>query len=306
MRDIIIAILAGIICGWFDLFSYSVRQKFSLLSTGCLLLMLACLGAKIGCDKELLQNLALLGGQSLVLAILIMLGSALMVHGIGLFFHKETATLKDGEQENETRVPDYTMTHKIIGAFLVGMLLGFLFLSMEAKTWLDTVLMSALTVMIYLAGIDIGANRHLLAKICTPKNITMMLIFPLGIAFGTMVTAWLVGPLLGLSRYDALLASASLGWYSLGSVVVSTMYNTTMGTVTFLTNMLRETMAIIFMPLLVRWDPLTAISLAGAATMDSNLPIVIGNTNLKIGMVGFVSGLMLTLIVPPLLSFLLP
>jgi uncharacterized membrane protein YbjE (DUF340 family) len=67
--------------------------------------------------------------------------------------------------------------------------------------------------------------------------------------------------------------------------------------------MLRETMAILLMPLLVRWDPLTAISLAGAATMDSNLPIVISNTNLKIGMVGFVSGLILTLMVPPLLTF---
>lgn len=307
MRDIIIAIVCGIVCGWLDLFSYKLRQRFSQLSTCCLLLMLACLGAKIGCDRELLRNLALMGGQSLVLALAIMSGSAVTVHFLGRLFAQETAVLSgDGEEKGQVGRPDYTMTHKVGAAIVVGIVLGFLVLDTGARETLDKVLLSALTVMVFLAGIDIGTNRHLLAKICTPRNILLVLTLPLGVVAGTLLTAWLVGPLVGLSRYDALLVSASMGWYSLGSVVVSTMYNTTAGTITFLTNMLRETLAIVLMPLFVRWDRLTAISLAGAATMDSGLPIVISNTNLQVGMIGFVSGLTLTLLVPPLLTFLLP
>jgi uncharacterized membrane protein YbjE (DUF340 family) len=308
MRDILIAIALGIVLGWLDIFAYKTRQWFSRISTGCLLLMLACLGAKIGCDRELLHNLALMGGQSLVLALAVMGGSALMVHVLGKLFARETAALSGQDQEQKHRGPgpDYTMTHKVGAALVLGVAAGYLFLSLESKSWLDTTLLSALTVMVFLAGIDIGANRHLLAKICTPRNIVLVLALPVGIAVGTMLAGWLIGPLVGLSRYDALLAASCMGWYSLGSVVVSTMYNTTAGTITFLTNMLRETLAILLMPFFVRWDRLTAMSLAGAATMDSNLPIVISNTNLQIGMVGFVSGLTLTLLVPPLLTYLLP
>lgn len=65
MRDILIAIALGMILGWLDLFAYKARQWFSRISTSCLLLMLACLGAKIGCDRELLRNLALMGEASL-------------------------------------------------------------------------------------------------------------------------------------------------------------------------------------------------------------------------------------------------
>lgn len=309
MRDILIAIVLGMVLGWLDVFAYRARQCFRRISTGCLLLMLVCLGAKIGCDRELLYNLALMGGQSLVLALAVMGGSALMVHLLGKLFSRERAALtgQAPEQPQHDRLgPDYTMTHKVGAALVLGVVLGYFSLGLGDKGWLDTTMLSALTVMVFLAGIDIGANRHLLVKICKLRNIALVLTLPLGVAAGTMLAGWLVGPLVGLSHYDALLAASCMGWYSLGSVMVNTMYNTTAGTITFLTNMLRETLAILLMPFFVRWDRLTAMSLAGAATMDSNLPIVISNTNLHIGMVGFVSGLTLTLLIPPLLTYLLP
>lgn len=307
MRDILLAIAAGIVCGWLNLFPYKVRQKMSIVSQSCLMLMLACLGAKIGCDQEILHNLLVLGLQSLALALAVIGFSAVAVHFIGRIFAAEKAVLNAGAQQQGASGPvDYTMTHKILAALFLGMGLGYWFLNLQAKETLDTILMTALAVMVFLAGIDIGVNRHLMAKICTPRSLLFLLALPAGITLGSLAAGWLAAPLLGLARQDALLAAGSLGWYSLGSVVVSAMYNTEAGTLTFLTNMLRETLAIVLMPLFVRWDKLTAVALAGAATMDSDLPIVIGNTNLQIGMAGFVSGLILTLLVPGLLTWLLP
>ena len=58
-------------------------------------------------------------------------------------------------------------------------------------------------------------------------------------------------------------------------------------------------------PVLVRLHKLLALAPSGAATMDSGLPVVIKYTNLHVGMYSFINGLVLTLIVPVLISWLL-
>ena len=102
-----------------------------------------------------------------------------------------------------------------------GLLFGYLFLDTGVKDRLDLILMSALDVMIFIAGIEIGSNRGILKRIC--------------------------------NLHSALLALAP----------------------------------------------------SGAATMDSGLPVVIKYTNLHVGMYSFINGLVLTLIVPVLISWLL-
>lgn len=117
--------------------------------------------------------------------------------------------------------------------------------------------------------------------------------------------ATLIGMAVGLSFYDAVLVGSGLGWYSFSSVVISAMYSTEIGTVSFLANMLRELSAFFLIPVLVRLHKLLALAPSGAATMDSGLPVVIKYTNLHVGMYSFINGLVLTLIVPVLLSWLL-
>lgn len=47
-----------------------------------------------------------------------------------------------------------------------GLLFGYLFLDTGVKDTLDLILMSALDVMIFIAGIEIGSNRGILKRIC--------------------------------------------------------------------------------------------------------------------------------------------
>lgn len=186
-----------------------------------------------------------------------------------------------------------------------GLLFGYLFLNTGVKDTLDLILMSALDVMIFIAGIEIGSNRGILKRICNLHSALLALAIPLAVACGSICGALLLGHIAGLSAYDSLLVGGGLGWYSFSSVVISAMYSTEIGTVAFLANMMREISGFFLIPLLVRVHKFLALAPSGAATMDSGLPVVIKYTNLHVGMYSFINGLVLTLIVPVLISCLL-
>lgn len=186
-----------------------------------------------------------------------------------------------------------------------GLLFGYLFLDTGVKDTLDLILMSALDVMIFIAGIEIGSNRGILKRICNLHSALLALAIPLAVACGSICGALLLGHIAGLSAYDSLLVGGGLGWYSFSSVVISAMYSTEIGTVAFLENMMREISGFFLIPLLVRVHKFLALAPSGAATMDSGLPVVIKYTNLHVGMYSFINGLVLTLIVPVLISWLL-
>lgn len=186
-----------------------------------------------------------------------------------------------------------------------GLLFGYLFLDTGIKDTLDFILMSALDVMIFIAGIEIGSNRGILKRICNLHSALLALAIPLAVACGSICGALLLGHVAGLSVYDSLLVGGGLGWYSFSSVVISAMYSTEIGTVAFLANMMREISGFFLIPLLVRVHKFLVLAPSGAATMDSGLPVVIKYTNLHVGMYSFINGLVLTLIVPVLISWLL-
>lgn len=186
-----------------------------------------------------------------------------------------------------------------------GLIFGYLFLDTGVKDTLDLILMSALDVMIFIAGIEIGSNRGILKRICNLHSALLALAIPLAVVCGSICGALLLGHIAGLSAYDSLLVGGGLGWYSFSSVVISAMYSTEIGTVAFLANMMREISGFFLIPLLVRVHKFLALAPSGAATMDSGLPVVIKYTNLHVGMYSFINGLVLTLIVPVLISWLL-
>ena len=60
--------------------------------------------------------------------------------------------------------------------------------------------------------------------------------------------------------------------------------------------MLREVLAFLAIPLLVKINKFLALAPSGAATMDSGLPVVIKYTNIHVGLFAFINGLLLTLL----------
>ncbi|NLH44897.1 MAG: lysine exporter LysO family protein [Acholeplasmataceae bacterium] len=198
------------------------------------------------------------------------------------------------------------MIYGIIAAILCGMGCGYLWLTISARPILDEVLLAALAFMVFVAGIEIGSNRHIIKKICNPKGLALMAAIPTSVVIGSIAGGGIAGTLTGMKLEDAVLVSAGLGWYSLSSVVISTMYSVEIGTISFLTNVLRETLSFALIPLVARYNKIMSIGIGGASTMDSTLPVIIKYTDLHTGILGFVNGLVLTLLVPFLLSVLMP
>lgn len=80
MTIIICAITAGIILGWLDVFNYKTKLWLNRVSTVCLFIILLCLGAKIGCDKEMLDKIPVLGQQAFILGSSAIVGSMLLFY----------------------------------------------------------------------------------------------------------------------------------------------------------------------------------------------------------------------------------
>lgn len=198
------------------------------------------------------------------------------------------------------------MIFGIILSIILGIIGGYLWLDLSARELLDNILMGALSFMVFVAGVEIGGNRHIIKKIWNPKGVFLMLLIPCSVVVGSLIGGGIVGILVGLNSGDALLISAGLGWYSLSSVVISAMYSVEIGTISFLTNALRETLSFALIPLVARYNKIMSIGIGGASTMDSTLPVIIKYTDLHTGILGFVNGLILTLLVPLLLSLLMP
>ena len=80
MEEIIFCIVVGILLGWFDVLNFKIKLWLNRLSLACLYLMLICLGAKIGCDSNLLAQIETLGKQAFILGGCTIMGTMLMFY----------------------------------------------------------------------------------------------------------------------------------------------------------------------------------------------------------------------------------
>ena len=120
---------------------------------------------------------------------------------------------------------------------------------------------------------------------------------------GSLAGGLAAGLLLNVRPGAALSLASGFGWYSLSGVMLTRLDSPGLGAVSFLSNMLRESMALILIPLLARTRfPLLAIGAGGATSMDICLVITYRNLGEWAIPLCLVSGGVLSLSVP----FLVP
>lgn len=103
MTELMICIAIGIAIGWSDILNIKIKKGLDKLSLVSLFLMLWCLGAKIGCDKELLAKLDIIGLKSVELAFFVIAGSILgvwVVIKIFSFFGMDEIESEEAEIED--------------------------------------------------------------------------------------------------------------------------------------------------------------------------------------------------------------
>ena len=114
-----------------------------------------------------------------------------------------------------------------------------------------------------------------------------------------------VTPLLPpLAVTDTLAVGSGFGYYSLSSIFIADFRGAELGTVALLCNVMREIFTLLAAPLVARWcGPLAAVSIGGATTFDTTLPVITQAAGKPYAVVSIFHGCTLDFSVPFLVTF---
>jgi len=192
------------------------------------------------------------------------------------------------------------MTFIIILAVVVGILVGMTLLPPDYIYMTEYVIDFGLCLLLLLVGIDIGKQKNILKEI---KALGMsIIVIPVLIGIGSITGALVVGLFLKLPINESTALGAGFGWYTLSAVMLVD-YSAEISALAFLSNVIREVLAIMMIPIVAKWiGHMEAVAPAGATAMDTTLPIITRYTSSKYGIVAFISGAILSTSVPILVS----
>ena len=188
--------------------------------------------------------------------------------------------------------------------FLVGIFMGLLKILPEFLVANDYS-MYALYALMFLVGISIGADRESW-KVIRQMNLKIVLV-PTGIVAGTLAGSAIVGALVpGLNIRESMAVGAGFGYYSLSSIFISQISGETLGVIALLSNIMREIFTLLMTPVLVLYfGKLAGIASGGATSMDTTMPVIVKYSGKEWGIVAVFSGVVLSVVVPFLVSFIL-
>lgn len=158
-----------------------------------------------------------------------------------------------------------------------------------------------LYVLMFAVGISVGLHRDIFKKI--RQYHFKLLIIPAGIVAGSLAGGLVCAPLTGLSLREAGAIASGLGWYSLSGVTLTSLAGAEIGSLAFLSNLLREICSFFCIPLIARYlNYYTCIAPAAATSEDTTLPMMIRYTNEETVILSVFNGIICSALVPPLIS----
>lgn len=161
----------------------------------------------------------------------------------------------------------------------------------------------ALAFLMFFVGLGIGRDTNILIKF---KNLDRrLLLLPLCTICGTLCGCYVVSLLsTHIPANNSLAVASGMGYYSLSSIIITQYIDPEWGTIALLSNIIRETAALLLAPVLYKvFGPLSLISVGGATTMDTTFPIIINLAGEKYSIVSIYHGFITDLSVPFMVSF---
>lgn len=195
------------------------------------------------------------------------------------------------------------MSVSIIIAVLLGILSGYLVIPQIFSQYIGLVIDIGLCMLLFFVGIEIGRNKDIFKQI--KSNGYGILLVPLMVAIGSILGSVFGGILIGIPINESSAIGAGFAWYSLSAIELSK-YSVETGALAFITNVCREILALISIPYIAKYiGKLESIAPAGATAMDTSLPIITKYTNGNIAVISFITGVILSLLVPILVPLLI-
>lgn len=161
-----------------------------------------------------------------------------------------------------------------------------------------------LYILMFTVGISIGMQRGIFSKI--REYHLKIFIIPAGIIAGSLLGGVICALMLNMPiGYGAAIASG-LGWYSLSGVTISSMASAELGSIAFISNLMREMFSFIVIPIIAtRLNYYTCIAPAGATSEDTTLPVMLKYTNEETVVLSVFNGVICSMMVPILISLCL-
>jgi len=166
----------------------------------------------------------------------------------------------------------------------------------------DGVFTLLLMLLVFVVGVDVGGEEKILSKM--KSNLGKMFIQSFLTIVGSLLGATFVILMTDLTLKESVGAAAGLGWYSLSGIMITNLYSPMLGAISFTSNVLRELISILLIPLLSRLTSLGAISAAGATSMDTLLGLISKYTTKEETLIAFGQGIIITALVPLLITLI--
>ncbi len=160
----------------------------------------------------------------------------------------------------------------IVAFFVCGLVCGRLELLPDGLISEDLTLVMLYCLMT-LVGFSLGCDTRLCETLRSvhPK----MLLFPLGTTIGTFAAAALVAIILHEPLAQCMAIGAGFAYYSLSSILIGQHLGSEPGTIALISNVTRELLTLLLVPVMAKFVPPAAvISMGGATTMDTTLPLL--------------------------------
>ena len=160
-----------------------------------------------------------------------------------------------------------------------------------------------LCTLMFCVGVSIGSDTNTLKSFRSVNPRLMML--PVMTIFGTLAGTAAASALLPHRHlFDCLAIGSGFGYYSLSSIFITEYKGAELGTIALLANIMREIITLLCAPLLVKFfGKLAPISMGGATTMDTTLPIITRTSGQDYVIVSIFHGFCVDFSVPFLVTF---
>lgn len=153
-----------------------------------------------------------------------------------------------------------------------------------------------LYILIYMVGMDLVGFR-------VGRFTRDLITVPVLTIIATFTAIFIFSLLSSFSWKELLVVSSGFGWFSLSGPMINKLVSPEMGAMAFMVDFFREMFSIMFLYFLGQTQPRGAIGISGAAALDSALPFIKENCEDVFISHAIVSGFILTVLAPFLISF---
>ncbi|MCL2057042.1 MAG: lysine exporter LysO family protein [Oscillospiraceae bacterium] len=316
---IVVIMAAGLLIGYYIFPRFSAPAILTAVQSAqkyATFFLLFAMGIWLGGNEEFWGQLQIIGLRGIILAVSATLFSILGVWAVGKVAVTKTAApdpengfepgllvpIKNDVAGDAVKKSGAVMLGPIV-SLITGALFGRFLFPAALAGWIDPVITIALGVVVFCAGIDIGEKRIIMRKLKEYKG--RVLLFPAAVAIGSIAGGFIAGGFLGIPARDCVSVAAGMGYYSLTSGILTGLGGPGLGSLAFTVNVLREALALLFIPLIARHIGFhAAIAPAGAASMDTALGVIARSTDEETALISMINGVVLTVAVPVLVPLL--